>query len=424
MRNKIFQAQMNGMAFALAPKYMSALMEMANTETPRLENSPTVIANNSVEYQKLGDTAVISIEGGMYKKDMSGMCMSVASYDQMVKAIDRAEADNSVKTMLFRVDTGGGAVDGADEVGERIFNSSKKTITFYENMGASGGIWVFSASDEVYASETTMLGSIGVVVSYMEDNEEEGKRIDIVSKNAENKRCSLNGDCKDKIQSMLDSYEDIFYARVMRNTGFSANKIKSVFNSGGMIFAKQAEENGFIKEVTTFDKLIKSINMGSTLVPSVSVNTTNIIQGADMTFDRNDLDATEALFNTLVANKTTMDNRNDTLKVELQTVTTALEAKTEEMTKLEASHTEKLSEAEGKIASAKEETETRIGEAVASKVSVEVALKMVQADTAENASKIALEAKQSDGGTFQTEVPNEDNNLQARCDTLNVTFVK
>jgi len=176
-----------------------------------------------------------------------------------------------------------------------------------------------------------------------------------------------------------------------------------------------------------------SNNSGSTIVPTASASenlisddTTEINQGADMAFDRNDLDATEAHYNALVQNKVTMDSRNDTLKVDLQTAQTALEAKTEDMTKLVASHKTELSEAEGKLASFKTETETRLNEAVESKVPTAVALKMVQAATKEDSTKLALEAKNSDGGTPQGEIPevSEDEKLQMRCAKLGITMMK
>jgi len=403
MRNKIFQAQMNGMAFALLPSQMHALMEMANSEAPRAEDTTIEVAHNSVQYQTVNSIAVISVEGGMYKRDVGGLCSSVASYDKIVSYIDKAEADNAVDTILFRVDTGGGSVDGADEVGERIFNSSKKTITFYENTGASGGIWIFSASDEVYAAETTMLGSIGVVVSYMEENDTEGKRIDIVSKNAENKRCSLNGDCKEKIQSMLDSYEDIFFSRVMRNTGFSSQEIRENFNNGDMIFATKAKEDGFIKEVITFDKLMKSLKLstGSTFDPTASVsenstsnNSNEINEGAEMEFNIDN-------FNLLLESRAHLNGNIEALNAKLGETTTALEAKDGEIATLIAEHDSKLSEAVGKVDALKVDGLTRAQEAISYKVDADVIVNAIFAESAKEASKIILASKGTDGVTNQ-----------------------
>ena len=250
MRSDLLKAELSGKAFVVHPRIMENLISAVNDGLPKAA-SVEKVANNSVTYETVKNVAVISIDGGMYKKDMSGACSSVASYDTLVKFREKAENDSNIDTILHRVDTPGGSVAGVDEVGDGIFNSKKKTVTLYENMGASGGIWAFSASDELYATETTMLGSIGVVVTYME--EENDKTVTIVSKNAENKRCNIGEDCQKKIKSVIDTYEDLFFARVERNTGFNAEKITSTFNNGDMIFAKEAKEAGFIKEITNWN---------------------------------------------------------------------------------------------------------------------------------------------------------------------------
>jgi len=393
MRNTIIQSQIAGQAFILCPQVMESLLVFANSETPRAE-SVSQVANNSVTYEVINNVAIISIDGPMYKKDIGGMCSTVASYDQMVKMIDTAEADPLVNTILFRVDTPGGSVAGADEVGNKIINATKKTVTLYENVGASGGIWIFTASDELYATETTLLGSIGVIVSYMEPTGDTGmKRVSIVSKNAENKDCSLNGDCKTKIQKTLDSYENMFYARVEHNTGFTTEQIKSTFNNGDVIFANEALSSGFIQGVSTFDAVLSSL-LGASPTASVGNKSINTLKGADMAREDSLLGRLQAMLGMSV-------EKNETdvlaeLELSLQNATTALATKTDELVASE----QKVTEADN----FKTETMARLAEAKELGVSVEVALQMVEAASAEDASKLAIACKSSNGATMQVEI--------------------
>lgn len=401
MRNDFIRAGLKKVPFMLHSATMDSLLEMANSETPRSETPSIEVANNSVMYQVLGNIALVSVDGAMHKKDIGGMCSSVVAYPAVLQAIDKAEADENVDTTIFRVDTPGGSVFGADEVEERIYNSKNKTITFFENIGASGGIYIFMASDEVYASETTMLGSIGVVVSYMEEDEETKKRrVEIVSKNAKNKRCSLNGNCKEEIEAMIDTHESIFYDRVMKNTGFSEEKIKSTFNDGGMIFAKEAQASGFIKEVISFSELMKSLNSnsGSTFDPTASASNSLISddsnennQGADMEFNRENFDILEE-------SRKHLNGNIEALNTQVQEGATALEALQANMDDMTAKATEAVSD----LASFKAETTTRMEEAVSTGVSLSVALSMINADSPEASSKLALDAKESNGKTHQT----------------------
>jgi ClpP class serine protease len=269
MRGNYFKQFVLGQPMMLTNSASKALEEILNSEIPKIQDGIET-ANNSVKYSTIQDIAIISIDGGMYKKNMSAMCISVASYDVIVKYIDKAEDDNSINTILFRVDTPGGFVAGADEVRERIYTSPKKTITLFENLGASGGMWVFTASDELFATPVTDLGSIGVKVAFELDDD--SKTITIVSKNAKNKTCNMNEGCADRIQSKINETEDEFFRVMEENTGFNKESLVELFNEGDTIKAEIAQKAGFIKEVLHFKPLINRLTK-SKLVVNTAVPT-------------------------------------------------------------------------------------------------------------------------------------------------------
>jgi ClpP class serine protease len=280
-RGDFIKADLLNQAFILCPAKMQTYMNVLSEGAIRTEE--VGIANNNVVYTVVDNVAIIAIDGAMYKKEFRGACgESVVAYPNIIKAINIAEADNNINTILFRVDTGGGSVAGAEEVRFRIKNSPKKTITFYENLGASGGIWIFTASDEIYAAPTTWLGSIGVVVAYEEeDPETKNKKIELVSKNAPNKRCSTNGDCKEKMQLMIDEIEKDFFMVLEENTGFKQEQLVEIFQNGGIIKAEIAKEKGFIKDIRQFSVLLgdiksnKGVRMPGTSPDDNSANVEN-----------------------------------------------------------------------------------------------------------------------------------------------------
>jgi ClpP class serine protease len=280
-RGDFIKADLLNQAFILCPAKMQTYMNVLSEGAIRTEE--VGIANNNVVYTVVDNVAIIAIDGAMYKKEFRGACgESVVAYPNIIKAINIAEADNNINTILFRVDTGGGSVAGAEEVRFRIKNSPKKTITFYENLGASGGIWIFTASDEIYAAPTTWLGSIGVVVAYEEeDPETKNKKIELVSKNAPNKRCSTNGDCKEKMQLMIDEIEKDFFIVLEENTGFKQEQLVEIFQNGGIIKAEIAKEKGFIKDIRQFSVLLgdiksnKGVRMPGTSPDDNSANVEN-----------------------------------------------------------------------------------------------------------------------------------------------------
>jgi len=406
MRTDFIKKDLENGFFALEQNTLNSVLDAVNNGLPKMDKQDIEVSNGNVVYQEIGSVAVISITGGMYKKDMSATCMDVVSYPAILKAINKAENKKNVTTILFRVDTGGGHVDGADEVEEAIYKSKKKTITLYENMGASGGIWIFTASDEVYATETTMLGSIGVVATYRNKDGENNDIVEITSSNAPNKRCSVDENCKNEIQTMIDGYEDIFFARVTKNTGFSDEKIKSVFNDGGMIFASEAQKEGFIKEVITFD----------TLLGKIATDRNNTINGGfKMEYNKESFDALSAEHETALT----------ALQANLSESQNALTISAEKIEKLEAL----LKDTEGKIEAKNNDLPEIMAFAYERGVDKETLIKMAGSDSINDA-KVAFVDGASSNGAFgamnnSASVVEEDkkNNVESRAKKLDVTFV-
>ena len=257
--------------FIVEPNYANELL----VQIEKGGDTHTAIANDSVTYQVVGDNAIIGLDGVMYKKDMSGACVDVVSYDQIISKIDMAEKDENVENIIFRVDTRGGSVAGAEEVRHRIKTSTKNTITFFENVGASGGMWIFTACNEVYASPMTQLGSIGVIVMY-KDKESDTKAI--VSSNAPNKYCDIaNPECKTRIKAQLDEYENRFISVLIEAyPEKDSEQIIKDFDNGATIFSETALKLGYLDGVMQFTELLKA--KGSNAQPMATMPSTKIVK--------------------------------------------------------------------------------------------------------------------------------------------------
>lgn len=364
----------------------------------------TQVANDSVTYEKVGKVAVISVDGVMYKKSMGGLCGDVAAYSDIIRAIDKAEADDSVNTLLFRVDTPGGSVAGLEEVWSRITACKKKTVTAYENLGASAGIYAFTASDKVYAtSKNTELGSIGVVAGYVLPDENGKKVVEIVSSRAPNKRCALGEDCKAKLQAKIDVLENVFFERVQMNTGFTATQIQETFNHGDTIFADKALEAGFIDGIIPFKNILDSLQTGgaiNTAMPAV-VSTEKLAYQATkgentMEFSKENFDALLASHEALTAGNASLTEENKVLRAHGET----MRARNTDLAKsLDEANAALAKASEGKIEAAV--AISRVQEAFAVGASVDTVVAMIKAESAESASKIALDSKPTQALTPQ-----------------------
>ena len=85
--------------------------------------------------------------------------------DSLAELIRQAEDDESVKALVLRVDSGGGSAFASDVILDELlaFQGSKRPLVVsMGSVAASGGYWISMAANEIWASPTTLTGSIGV----------------------------------------------------------------------------------------------------------------------------------------------------------------------------------------------------------------------------------------------------------------------
>ncbi|HEV8267107.1 MAG TPA: signal peptide peptidase SppA, partial [Thermoanaerobaculia bacterium] len=85
--------------------------------------------------------------------------------DSTAALIRRASQDDKVKAIVLRVDSGGGSAFASEVIRRELVlarQKGKKVVVSMGSVAASGGYWIATASDEVWASPNTITGSIGI----------------------------------------------------------------------------------------------------------------------------------------------------------------------------------------------------------------------------------------------------------------------
>ena len=89
----------------------------------------------------------------------------------VVEQLKRYGDDGSVKAIILHVNTPGGGVAASQELYDevkRIRDQKKKRIVAQiETVGASGGYYVASASNKIFADRGSIVGSIGVIAQWV-----------------------------------------------------------------------------------------------------------------------------------------------------------------------------------------------------------------------------------------------------------------
>lgn len=86
--------------------------------------------------------------------------------DTVAKAFRDATEDADVKAILFRVNSPGGSAIASDQILDAVKKAQKagkKVVVSMGDVAASGGYYVSLSADRIFAHETTITGSIGVL---------------------------------------------------------------------------------------------------------------------------------------------------------------------------------------------------------------------------------------------------------------------
>lgn len=95
--------------------------------------------------------------------EIKGVIMSAKTY---VEEIERFRKIPNVRAILVRIDSPGGAVAPAQEIYETIHRAREKKPVFASmgSVAASGGYYIASAAEKIFANPGTLTGSIGVAM--------------------------------------------------------------------------------------------------------------------------------------------------------------------------------------------------------------------------------------------------------------------
>lgn len=88
-----------------------------------------------------------------------------AASETIVRAIRDGLAKHELKALLVRIDSPGGSALASERIRVALLDAKKRGLPVVVSMGsvaASGGYWVATAGDRIFAEPTTITGSIGV----------------------------------------------------------------------------------------------------------------------------------------------------------------------------------------------------------------------------------------------------------------------
>jgi protease-4 len=165
--------------------------------------------------------------------------------------------DSSVKAIVIRVDSPGGAVAPSQEIYEEILKikEKKKVIVSMGSVAASGGYYISAPAHKIVANPGTLTGSIGVImeipnvtglmkkIGLSAEIIKSGKNKDIASMYK-----SLTKEQREILQEVLDDVHDQFISAIADARGIEYEEVKKI--ADGRIFTgKKAKQIGLVDEI-------------------------------------------------------------------------------------------------------------------------------------------------------------------------------
>ena len=234
--------------------------EFGEDEEAETETYKTI---SSAEYAKqieddlsesANQIAVITAEGAISEGEIS---QGVAGADGIVQQIRSAHEDENTKVIVFRVNSPGGSIIASEMMRDELLAAKRKGLKVVVSMGdyaASGGVYISTPADYIFAEPTTITGSIGVAIALPTFE----NAMDYIGVNFDGVVTSKHGgwDPTQAIDEDLDKIfagwgaeaYDRFIAFVAESRSQSYEDIKAI--AGGRVWiATSAKEIGLVDEI-------------------------------------------------------------------------------------------------------------------------------------------------------------------------------
>ena len=216
-------------------------------------------------YMNIRDrVGLIEVSGPLFRRanlfsDVSG----ATSTELLAQDLREALRDSGVREVILQINSPGGEVSGIDELAELIqaVSKEKRVTAHVSGLGASAAYWLASAAHEIVATPSSMLGSIGAVLSlrdYSERDEKRGiRKFEFVSSVSPNKNPDPDtAEGRDQIQKMVDDLGAVFVQTVARYRGVTTDHVLENYGQGAVLIGQEAVEAGMADRIATLESVI------------------------------------------------------------------------------------------------------------------------------------------------------------------------
>ena len=182
--------------------------------------------------------------------------------DEAIEQLDDLTSDASVKALVLHVNSPGGSVGTAQRIVSRVQALEVPVVAALDDVAASGGYYVATAADSIFALPGTLTGSIGVIMAFPDFSalmKKIGVEYQVVKtgpyKDAGSPFRSLEDDERRWISAVLDDVHGQFVEAIADGRGMPADSVE-VLADGRFFSGRMAMEWGLVDRMGDLDSAI------------------------------------------------------------------------------------------------------------------------------------------------------------------------
>lgn len=201
------------------------------------------------------NVAVLPVEGEIWPFYGMSYTPLIVTPEMVETSMDTIEEDDTIEAVLVEINSPGGLPVASERIAQRLSNSPLPTVGLIGDIGASGGYMVAAATNHLIASPMSIVGSIGVTMSYVENseqNEEDG--LTYVELNTGKFKDSgspdkpLSEEERELFQRDLDDLYETFIKMVSEYRDIPLDKVRELAD-GSTVNGTRAKDLGLVDTV-------------------------------------------------------------------------------------------------------------------------------------------------------------------------------
>ncbi len=204
-----------------------------------------------------GNVAVIPIHGIITVSKTSGFTTTGVTSQGVITNLEKAYSNPGIKAVILDINSPGGSGVAADEISQVIKLSNKTTIAVIRDVGASAAYWIASSTDYIYSNRLSLVGSIGVIGSYLDFS-------DFITEYNITYQRYVSGEYKDMgsmfkkptekerelWQDLIDQMRDMFVEEVALNRNIPVKNV-DMLSDGRLFLGVDAKKLNLVDELGT-----------------------------------------------------------------------------------------------------------------------------------------------------------------------------